>query len=103
LHERALGLFALGDRAAKLALLTRRDAGALLQFGPSGIATLDRLRQTDLVVLRQQGLLPDVSKVETDEIFLVPLDSFLGHGVPFPGFAWSARGLGIATQHPTPP
>src|SRR5581483_5194170 len=103
LHERALGLFALGDRAAKLALLAGRDAGRLLQFAPGGVAAFDGLGQANLVILREQGILSDVSEVEPDEILLVPLNSFLGHGVPFPGFAWSARGLGFATQHPTPP
>ncbi len=81
-------------------------AEMLLPFSSSTagcVSTLDRLSQADLVILGEQWVLPNVSKVEPDEIFLVPLNSFLGHGVPFPGFAWSARGLGIATQHPTPP
>ena len=41
------------------------------------VATLDLLRQANLVVLGEQRVLPDVGQVEPDEIFFVPLDTLL--------------------------
>ena len=43
------------------------------------VAGFDGLRETDLVVLRQQRVLPDVGEVETDEVFVVTVDAIFGH------------------------
>ena len=51
------------------------------QFFPSGVALLDLLRQTNLVVLREQRILADVGEIEPDEIFLVALDTLFRHPV----------------------
>ena len=63
-------------RAAQLALLGRGEALA----PPSSslerlVARFDLLGQADLVVLREQGVLPDVGQIEPDEVFFVPLDA----------------------------
>ena len=43
-----------------------------------GVTTgFDRLRQTDLVILREQWILPDVREVQPYEVFLVALDALL--------------------------
>ena len=42
---------------------------------------LDGLGQPHLVVLGEEGILPDVGEVETDKIFLVALDALLGQGM----------------------
>src|SRR5262249_6013312 len=80
LHERALGVVALARRAAELTLL---GGGEVLAGGEKvaarGVAVLDLLRQANLVVLREQRILPDIGQIEPDEIFLVPLDSLLCH------------------------
>src|SRR5204863_186006 len=45
------------------------------------VAGLDGLGEAHLVVLGEQWVLPDVGEVQPDEVFLVPLDTFLGHRV----------------------
>ena len=39
--------------------------------------------ETDLIVLGEQWILPDVGEIEPDKIFLVPLDTLLRHGQSF--------------------
>ena len=78
LHEGLLGLLALHDGAAELALLRGGEAlGRLGHLGLGGPPSLDGLGQADLVVLGQQGVLTDVGQVEPDEILVVALNSFL--------------------------
>ena len=65
--------------ALELAPLGRREVlAALVELGAGVVADLDRLGQPDLVVLGQQGVLPDVGEVQADEVFFVPLYSLLG-------------------------
>jgi len=45
-------------------------------------ALLDLLGETNFVFLREQRVLPDVSQVETNEIFFVALDALFGHRLP---------------------
>jgi hypothetical protein len=79
LDERALGVHALGVDPAQLAAARLGDAGALpLEVQARLVPGLDGLGQADLVVLGEQGVLPDVREVEPDEVFLIPLDTLLG-------------------------
>src|SRR5262249_22198142 len=79
LDEGALRVLALTGRAAQLALAGRRDFLASgLELGARLVAGLDGLRESYLVVLRQEGVLADVGEVEADEVFLVALDALLG-------------------------
>ena len=77
--------------APQLALLGRGEVlRAPEQLLARGVAVLDLLRETDLVVLGEERVLPDVGEVEPDEIFLVPLDTLLRHpGNPL--LSWSRR------------
>src|SRR5439155_23009480 len=53
LHERALRLLALSDRAAELTLLAGGDAGPLVQLAPGGVPAFDGLGEANLVILRE--------------------------------------------------
>ena len=55
-----------------------------VELGERGSALLDRLGETDLVVLGEQVVLADVGQVETYEVLVVPLDAVLGHEVRAP-------------------
>ena len=78
LDEGLLGLLTLHHGSTQLALLRRGEAlGRLGHLGLRSPPALDGLGQADLVVLGQQGVLPDVGQVQPDEILVVALDSFL--------------------------
>ena len=79
LHEGALGVVTLFDRALQFALTSNSESLGCIHFGASGNATLDGLRQTNLVVLREQGVLANVGEVETNEILFVAFNTFLCH------------------------
>ena len=76
LDEGLLGLLAGRDLAAQLAALGRghglgRRSQLVLGVAPG----FDGLGQADLVVLGEQGILPDIGQVEPDEILFVTLDA----------------------------
>ena len=82
LHELTLGLLAPASSAAQLTPAGRRDVPAA---GLNGLdrrsACFDRLRQADLIVLGEQGVLTDVSQVQTNEILVISwLNAIIGHG-----------------------
>ncbi len=52
---------------------------ARIEFGDGLVARLDGLGESDLVVLREQRVLPDVGEIETDEVFVVAVDAVFGH------------------------
>ncbi len=80
LHERALGVVTLAGGAPELALLGGRELLAPAeQLLACRVALLDLLGETDLVVLGEERVLPDVGEIEADEIFLVAFDSLLRH------------------------
>ena len=80
LDELALGLFALAGGAAQFALACRCDGlAALVERGDRLVARLDRLRESYLVLLGEQGVLPDIGEVETDEVFVVSFDAIFCH------------------------
>ena len=80
LHERALGVVTLAGRAPQLALLGGRELlAAADQLLARRVARLDLLGEPNLVVLREQRVLPDVGEIQADEIFLVAFDSLLRH------------------------
>ena len=80
LHELALGLLALAGGAAQLALLGGGQfLAGRIEFGEGLVAGFDRLRQSHLVVFREQCVLPDVGEVETYEVFVVSIDAIFGH------------------------
>ena len=80
LHEGALGADPLGVHPAQLALAALGQAVALgVQVDAGLVPGLDGLGQADLVILGQQRELTDIGEVQADEVFLVPLDSLLGH------------------------
>ena len=64
-----------------------RVGGDLLAAGVEGLdrllARFDRLGETDLVVLGQQRVLPDVGEVETNEVFVIAINAIFGHGGSF--------------------
>ena len=83
LDEGALGVLAISCGAAQLALAGRRGLLArALERGEGLVAGLDRLGQPHLVVLGQERVLADVGQVQANEVFFVPLDTFLGHVAP---------------------
>ena len=75
-HSRVVTLF---DRTLQFALASNSESLGCIHFGASGNATLDGLRQTNLVVLREQGVLANVGEVETNEILFVAFNTFLCH------------------------
>ena len=77
----ALGVLALARPcgAARACLAGVSVLAGVVELGERRVAGFDRLREPDLVVLGQQWVLPDVGEVETDEVFLVPIDSLFGH------------------------
>ena len=80
LHERALGVVTLTGRAPQLALLGGSERlAAADQFLARRVALLDLLGEPNLVVLREQRILPDVGEIQADEIFFVALDPLLRH------------------------
>ena len=60
-------------------LAAREVLAGRVEFRERLVAGFDRLRQPDLVVLGEQGVLPDVGEVETDEVFVVTIDAIFGH------------------------
>ena len=66
-------------RSAQLALLRRGQFLAGIELGDRFVAGFDGLRETHLVVLGEQRVLPDVGEVETDEVFVVTVDAIFGH------------------------
>src|SRR6202035_3872753 len=83
--EGLLGLLALHDGAAHLALL----GGGEALGGPSHIelglaAGLDGLGQAHLIVLGQKGVLTDICEIEPDKILVVALNSFLRQSLAKP-------------------
>ncbi len=85
LHEGALGFVARANRATEFALARRGQVLGLGRFllGTRGDAGLDGLRQPNLVVFGEQRILPNISEVQADKVFLVTLYSFLRHAKPF--------------------
>ena len=108
LHEGLLGLLALHDGAAKLALLGRgQPLGRLGHVGLGVPPGLDGLGQPDLVVLGQQRVLTDVCQVEPDEILVVALNSFLGQNLrqtfrPMTSAGEPGRAVALVKSQPTP-
>ena len=81
LDELALRVVAaLGD-AAQLLLARGRELRGRLELGDRPAALFDRLGETDLVVLGEQGVLADVGQVEPDQVLVVALYAVLGHEV----------------------
>src|SRR5205085_9794284 len=75
----ALGGFAAAGLATQLALAGGREIlPATLEVLARIVAALDRLGETNFVVFGEQRVLPDIGEVETDEVFLVPLDTLFG-------------------------
>src|SRR5579863_5019937 len=66
--------------AAQFALLGRCQRLCSQHLLARSVATLDLLREANLVVLREQWVLPDVRQVETDEVLLVTLNSLFSQG-----------------------
>jgi hypothetical protein len=62
--------------------------GALRSSASASPATLDGLGQPDLVVLGEQGVLPDVGQIEPYEVFVVSFDTFLCQGLLYPPVTW---------------
>lgn len=80
LHERSLSLFTITGGAAQLPLLRRREPLLVLFNRSAGFhASLDLLRQADLIVLGQQRVLPDIGEIQADEILFVAINSFFSH------------------------
>ena len=79
LDELTLGLFALACGAAQLTLLRRGEFAAGVELLDGLVACLDGLRESYLVVFREQRVLPDIGEVETDEVFVVSVDAVFGH------------------------
>ena len=79
LDELTLGLLALAGGAAQFALLRGGEFLAGVELGDGLVACFDGLRESDLVVFRQQRVLPDIGEVETDEVFVVSVDAVFGH------------------------
>src|SRR5207248_7638835 len=80
LDERALGVVTFARGAAQLPLLGGGEVlGGGEEITACGVTAFDLLRQPNLVVLREQRVLPDIGQIEPDEIFLVPLDSLFRH------------------------
>ena len=85
LDEGLLGLLALQDGAAQLALLGRGEAlGGRRQLGLRLAAGLDGLGQADLVVLGQQRVLTDVGQIQPDQILVVSLEALLRQSLAKP-------------------
>jgi len=74
--------------AAQLALAGAGDVGAVGVEGLDGlISGVNRLGETDLVILRQQGVSTDVSQRETNEVFVIAIKAtnrHRGQTAPFP-------------------
>ena len=79
LHEGALCIVALFDRTFQFAFASNSEGLGGVHFGASGNTALDGLRQTNFVVLREQGVLANVSEIETNEILFVAFNTFLCH------------------------
>ena len=85
---------------AQLALARRRDVlAAGVEHLDRLLARLDRLGETDLVVLGEQRVLPDVGQVETNEVFVIAINAIFGHGG---SFVPSPRGGVVGARHPLP-
>ena len=82
LHEGAFGVVTLLYVALELSLARGGHGAAGFHLGAGRHTALDGLCETDLIVLREQRVLPDVGEIQTDEIFLVPFNSLLGHASP---------------------
>src|SRR5205807_2482314 len=82
LDERALGALAILGLAAQLSPAGGLEVTAVVENGARFITGLDGLRETNLVVFSEQWVLPDIRQVEPDEVFLIPLDTLLGHACP---------------------
>src|SRR5262249_40233669 len=70
-HELAVRLLALPECAAQLAALGRRELLGGLELGARLVAGLDRLREPDFVVLREEIVAAHVLQVEADEVLVV--------------------------------
>jgi len=80
LHELPLGLFALASDATQFALAGGGDCFAAgVELLDRLLARLDRLGQTDLVVLGEQGVLTDIGQIQPDEVFIISVDTIFGH------------------------
>ncbi len=80
LDELSFGLLAVAGGAAQLAPPRGRGVLAVaVERLDRFLACLDRLGETDLVVLGQQGVLADVGEVQPNEIFVVAVNAIFGH------------------------
>src|SRR6202041_2027492 len=77
LHELALGGVAAHDVSTELTATRRGDRlRGLLQLLERASAGFDVLSETNLVILVQQRILPDVGEIEPYEVFLITFDTF---------------------------
>ena len=98
LHEGALGIFTLTDQAPHFALLGGRDFLACgVEVDGGGLAGLDLLGETNLIVLRQQRVLTDIGQVQPDEIFFVALHAILRHRLLLANSVTSRCSVGMST------
>src|SRR5262249_38315012 len=79
LDERLRGLVASADRHAQLSLASGRKPLRRLEFLPGQHTGLDRLPQSNLVVLGEQLVFTDVAQVEPNQVLFFALGSLLGH------------------------
>ena len=96
LHELAFGLLTLAGGAAQLPLLGGRDVGAAGEGLDRLLGRFDRRGETDLVILGQQPVLPDVGEVETNEVFVIAINAtttILRHGGSFVTVPRATRGM----------
>ena len=80
MYELTLGLFSLAGDPTELAFLGRSDTlAARVERLDRLFPGFDRFRETDLVVFREQRVLPDVGQVQANEVFIVTVDTIFGH------------------------
>jgi hypothetical protein len=104
LDEGALSVFSTADVPAELTLAIGSDVWPYrLQLGAGLVPSLNGLGKPYFVILGEKWVLTDVSEIEPNEIFFVPLNALLRQGAPSLGLAralltipaWS-RGPGVA-------
>ncbi len=93
-HELAVALFTLADRATKLAPLCGRQLLGGLELRSRGNAAFDGLGEADLVVLGEEVMTTDVLEIQTDEILVVTVFAtwfhvLCGHCFTFNGGRWN--------------
>ena len=102
LDELTLGFFALtsGTAAARASSPAVSSLPPAVELFDRLVAGLDGLRESNLVVLRQQCVLPDVGEVETDKVLVVSFDAIFRHRRPtfelssVLSAAWNPHGTG---------